>query len=193
MTESKRSLLKSLFASSIFLIVLKPILEFLWAIIADFSKNTFFNLSDYLYKNAAYGQRNWIDFLVWTAIILGFFLTSILKKNSHKRIDVENINKDNQAKITAKRIIVKYSPIINIILFLPIIYFIMLAYSDLQLNTSFNQRLNIISPYIDSTQEKILKSKWALMKTKEDFERINTKLEEIAKENKIKLPENLLE
>ncbi|UOU98036.1 hypothetical protein MUU74_16265 [Chryseobacterium daecheongense] len=72
------------------------------------------------------------------------------------------------------------------------IYFLTFAYADLNLNTSFNQRLNVLKPYIDSDQEELLISKWALMKNRNDFNKINKEMEDLAKKNKVILPENLI-
>jgi hypothetical protein len=58
----------------------------------------------------------------------------------------------------------------------------------LQLNTSFNQKLNALSPYIDEAQKEILVSKWALMKSKKDYLEIKSIMEDEAKKNNIELP-----
>jgi hypothetical protein len=61
-----------------------------------------------------------------------------------------------------------------------------------QLNTSFDQRLTAISPYIDNLTEKKIKSEWALMKTADDFQVIDNQITSIGIKEKIELPPNLL-
>jgi hypothetical protein len=63
---------------------------------------------------------------------------------------------------------------------------------DLQLNASFSQRLDALGPYIDSAEERDLKSKWALMKTRSDYENINQRLDALAQKASIQIPEPLL-
>jgi hypothetical protein len=66
------------------------------------------------------------------------------------------------------------------------------SYTDLQLNTSFNQRMNALGPYATENEIRVLKSKWALMKTRTDFLKINERMDSSAKKSKITLPDNLL-
>jgi hypothetical protein len=63
---------------------------------------------------------------------------------------------------------------------------------DLQLNASFNQRVTVLAPYIDLHQEKLLKSKWALMESRKDYEEVSVYLEKLAKSKNVKLPRPLL-
>ena len=64
------------------------------------------------------------------------------------------------------------------------------AYADLQLNTSFNQRLRVIAPYIDDQQEELFVSKWSRMSNRKDFELINREIEGIAVQKHLTLPLN---
>lgn len=166
--------------------------------------------------NAALGQRNWIDFLIWTAIVFSVFIylfnlsmkTKSFLKHLEEKERIKNLNEQELSEYLANRknklenIINKNTKFItfftrhNWILLILTIFFMLMtlfsSYTDLQLNTSFNQRLNAISPYINDHEIKILKSKWALMKSKQDFINLNSYLENLAKREEIILPENLL-
>jgi hypothetical protein len=214
--ESKIALFRSLVASTIFLVFLRPILEFLWRILVFISSHTYSYFIDSVYENAALGQRNWIDFifltmsLVLLVSILGtttYFLRkrySILElkdyitkeKNEERKSQlIEKLSKKlNQADKTYRlgKALLKRVIIVEILTLITIFIFLFTAYADLQLNTSFNQRLTSLAPYITDNQYKVLKSKWSLMTSRKDFESLNQEMEELAKQNNIKLPRNLL-
>lgn len=55
-------------------------------------------------------------------------------------------------------------------------------------NSTFQQRINAIAPYIDEQKEEELKSKWALMHSRNDFDMLDKEIELVAKGNKLALP-----
>lgn len=57
------------------------------------------------------------------------------------------------------------------------------------LNTEFEQRLRIISPYVDAKEIVLLKSQWALMNDRQDFRLIIGSLDELAIKANIEFPE----
>lgn len=63
---------------------------------------------------------------------------------------------------------------------------------QLELVTSFKQYMRIIRPYIDSSKEAVIISKWSQMKSRQDYQQVIFEIETIAKENGIILPENTL-
>ena len=80
-----------------------------------------------------------------------------------------------------------------VIMFLfTLICFSVSVFADLQLNTSFQQRLNALSPEISDFEYKNLKADWALMESPEDHKNIVLKMEEFAQKHKIKLPDLLI-
>ncbi len=125
---------------------------------------------------------------------------SLIKRRHEKSNDInkiktelENIeNKLDKIKTRLKWSI-RVSWIINILIIMTAIHLIFSAYADLQLNTSFNQRLNVLAPYIEEHDVKVLKSKWALMQNRADFEEINNYMETLAINKEIVLPKKLLE
>ena len=202
--EMKKGILGGIISSIIVMIFINPILGFAW----KFLNAWFSSYIDSLYLNAALGQRNWIDFITLTFFLLIFIMFGTIKiieiffrgkkefQNQNFLIHNKEIKDDfNYEKIKLQKriklmsfIIIGLYPVI-ILLFFNIIF---KTYSDLQLNASFNQRFNIIAPYIDETEEEFIKSNWSQMQKKEDFDKIDRNIENIAKKNKIVLPENLL-
>lgn len=67
-------------------------------------------------------------------------------------------------------------------------YMIFQQYAQLQLNTSFAQRMHAIAPVLSEQQEEEMWAEWATMRTRTDYERINHKIETYAKARSVALP-----
>jgi len=211
--EAKKSIIISVIASALFLIFIQPIMLIIWEIVKPISFSAFDSIINSIYKNAALGQRNWLDFLIWAFILLFAFNYIIKAFLKGKRIvkeleddeklelmsleEKENYLREQEAKDSSKiKILMKLTRFNWLIMILAGVSSLSLLFStftDLQLNTSFNQRLNAIAPYIDDSDIKILKSKWALMKTRQDYMEINHLFENLANGKGIILPNNLLD
>lgn len=63
-------------------------------------------------------------------------------------------------------------------------------YLQLNLISTFNQDMRIISPYINDQQRSKIISEWSLMKGKSDYLVVYAQIDKIAKQNNIELPEN---
>ncbi|MFQ6599305.1 hypothetical protein [Flavobacterium sp. C3NV] len=183
---------------------------YLWQALLKFSINTYSGFIDGIYLNAALGQRNWIDFLSFSLLVY-IIIYSLLKKSlkinemindikierqekSEIKKRENQILKNYKAKAFLERHIQKFKFIVilmNITICFLSTTILFIIFIDLQLNTSFNQQINTLSPYIDEQKEELFKSKWALMKDRKDYEVIIKDLEKTASENNIKLP-NLL-
>jgi len=183
---------------------------YLWQALLKFSINTYSGFIDGIYLNAALGQRNWIDFLSFSLLVY-IIIYSLLKKSlkinemindikierqekSEIKKRENQILKNYKAKAFLERHIQKFKFIVilmNITICFLSTTILFIIFIDLQLNTSFNQQINTLSPYIDEQKEELFKSKWALMKDRKDYEVIIKHLEKTASENNIKLP-NLL-
>jgi glycopeptide antibiotics resistance protein len=64
---------------------------------------------------------------------------------------------------------------------------------DLQLNTSFNQRLTVVAAFVPEGTVKSLKADWAKMKSRKDYLALNAKMEQLAAEQHVSLPQVLVE
>jgi len=67
-----------------------------------------------------------------------------------------------------------------------------LVFADLQLTTSFQQRLTVLAPKISEQEYKELQASWASMQSRTDYELLNTQMESLAQQHGIELPEPLL-
>jgi hypothetical protein len=209
----KSGILSSLIGTLIFLILLKPLGNFLWNLVKLISAKWYYGFSNSIYSNAALGHRNWIDvylIILGSTIIMGiYFLGLRLLKDKIEEISIREAKSDQEKKKlllnrekSLRRIRWRIKYLSKPIYYFSYVYFFLFlvanlnlmfkTYTDLQLNTSFNQRLDVLAPYIESKDYSMLKSKWALMKSREDYELIISETDELALKNNIKLPELLL-
>jgi hypothetical protein len=125
-------------------------------------------LQNVAFRNAAPGKRDWVSALIFiygTASFLGIF-TGILT-------------------------LIAFTAILFLFVSYRLLRLNFLAYVDTQLNASFWQRLDAISPHVDSVEERRLRSQWALMTNREDYDRIKQRLEELATAAQVSLPKPL--
>lgn len=212
-----KGIISSLIASIVFIIILQPLMNIVWDFLNRTSSNVYTNYLDSLYKNAALGHRNYIDFIILTSVVAALigllFLSYSRLSLAIRRVKTENelsriknfeekkdyINKEKQKMLVKVSFITKWFFPFKIFNFCFIFFALFMfstglfkIYADIQLNTSFNQRMNALAPYVNETQTKELFSKWAMMKTKVDFLEIKKLIEEIAEKNNIELPEELM-
>lgn len=77
----------------------------------------------------------------------------------------------------------------------PVSSFLLLSkfFVGLQLNTSFNQRLTVLSPDITDQKFKVFRAQWASMHGRVDFENLNREMDVIAMQKNITLPKLLID
>lgn len=148
-----------------------------------------------------------ICILVWshfyfirkTKETLNSYVTKKLNSNNKTKEDnelLEEISRNNRVRkpfnYNSFKKEILWVKSYNIILFVVLIIISFTTFFkasvSLDLRTTFNQRIDIISPYIEDIKVKKLKSQWASMKNKKDFEEINKSIEEIAITNNLVLP-----
>jgi hypothetical protein len=59
------------------------------------------------------------------------------------------------------------------------------------MNISFQQRLEILSPFLTDLEEKQLKASWASMHSRKDFDKLNERLDVYARRYEILFPRPL--
>ncbi len=204
--DFRKSILASVIASILFIIFFQPILTFFWNICRILSIKFYENYIDSVYLNAALGQRNWIDLILLGSLALAICLSAfaaITSVNSkigqlsseeltpQKQTPEKKVYKLEESLKRIKKIrIILY--VLSPFLMLTTLLIVVDSFVDLQLNTSFNQKINAIAPYITDQEEKILKSHWALMESRQDYELVNKNFQELAIKYKAKLPKDLL-
>ena len=111
-------------------------------------------------------------------IIYSFFENKISEMREKRKL-IENKKKSS-------KIFLKIFQTLVAILFL-----YGMVMSDIKLKTiqSFDQKIRIITPYVDQTKKNMIISKFSQMKTSEDYHSVMTEIQQIAKENNIELPQ----
>jgi uncharacterized membrane protein YfcA len=185
--EFGKDILAGIISALIFLILFQPIINALDRAIPIMGSNVLSNLSNMLYKNAALGHRNYVDvmlFLTFISIVIGAMVGALISLLIRKKI-----SKIDERKTS------KIQKFLTITLIVLLIYFLVdstwsaiLIMSDLQMNTSFEQRINVLAPYITEQQEKELRSSWALMQRRIDYEKINKTMNFFSQQYDIELP-----
>lgn len=185
---SKSTIISSVIAALLVTIFLNPILTFVWDISSSAIGTLFKGLLNKMYQSAAMGHRNDSSFVILYFILgtaTAFALLTIL------RSILVSIGKEHKIKNTK---IPNYLKISNVIILAGLLVFIItIQFVNLQLNTSFHQRLSALAPTISDQKYKEFKASWAMMLARSDYEKINEELERIANDRGIMLPELLID
>lgn len=187
----KKSMLASIIASVIVILFIKPILNAAWNLVSSLSDSFLKTFSDSVYSNAALGQRDWV-----IVLLLMMFLAVLIGIGTGFIVGVTMAKSDKFKKVVKKKkfpiIFWVFFALLYIYIFFSCATLAVTAFADLQLNTSFEQRLSVLSPVISDLEYKKLKASWALMRSKNDHDEIVKKMDDIASDNSVKLPELLL-
>lgn len=188
----RKSIIASIIASLLVIIFIKPLFDSVWNFVSWFSTYCYAGFNNAVYSNAALGQRDWVAVFhvelfvsILFGTISGFTLVVFFVGHPESKV-VEKIKKNKKSI----RLLMIFFGIILIFLSLLIMVSIR---TDLQLNTSFNQRLTVLSPHITELKYKELQSSWALMQNRQDYEKIVDEMDKLAKNNKIQLPKLLID
>ncbi|KAF0107134.1 MAG: hypothetical protein FD146_1975 [Anaerolineaceae bacterium] len=183
----RKDILAGIISSLIFLILFQPLVRGLGQLLQPLGEKFFTGFSNSLYSNAALGHRNYLEVVAFETGVSTFFglsfgfFTGYLSRNRFLKI-----KEKNKQHIT---IVLKIGMAICwLMLTFGIIASSMLFFSDLQMNTSFEQRLAVVVPYLSEQEEEELRAKWASMQTRDDYEKINLILQEYAETYQIELP-----
>ena len=74
-----------------------------------------------------------------------------------------------------------------------LLFFVLPAFWDLQLNAGFERRITVLAPHIDEQSEEELRALWSTMKSRDDHAQLNEQLEMHASQAEIVLPETLID
>ena len=182
------SVVTSIVASIIFSWCVAPLTQWLWHVSTSNALSWFTTQQNNIFENAALGKRDWVVTLMFFFAISAYFglgMGAILSMSFGSLFE----------KWFANQKFKKVQIVVVVVLFVYLGFDLAKtgfgAYADLQLNASFSQRLDALGPYMETIDERDLKSQWAMMKTRQDYERINKRLDELATKAKISLPKAL--
>jgi cell division protein FtsL len=187
----KKEILVAVIAAILTTIFFDPVIKWIWGLMIWLGGQTYSGILNEIYVNAALGHRNWIDTTIFIFILMAFlFIPFFLFTDFANSKIVSNIEtRLGQLSPKSRKIIKLLFVITNAIVVLLII---ISAFTDLQLNTSFEQRLAVLSPAISDQDYKELRADWAKMESRDDFLAINSRMENLAAQHNVKLPELLL-
>ncbi len=194
MGDIKRNIIVSVSSTILVLVFIKPILNLGWKFLSWCSTNFYQNFLNGVYKNAALGQRDWVSVILLSIVVsavMGISIGTLIRPIFRKLQKIKEKKRDNIFR-KIRRIIICLSYIISIGLIFLLICLAVFVYADLQLNTSFQQRLAVLCPKIGDLETKNLQASWALMESREDYENIILRMQELAEKNRIKLPKLLI-
>jgi len=191
MQELRKSILVEVVAGILVLIFAQTIGRFAWNGIVWSSINIYAGIAKSVYKNAALGQRNWIDIVLLTFLL--YFMVATVLGLYLRKVEIRGASRIKEAYAKLPKKIRSAIPIIMVVAFvLSVLYVGTLAFVDLQLNASFQQRLTVLAPKISEQEYKELQAAWASMQSRPDYESINTRMDSLARQHGIELPELLL-
>lgn len=184
-------------ASVVVIAFIQPLLTMLWNFLTSTSSTMLNSLVDTIYKNAALGDRNWVAVGVALVIlnvpmlagilglILGLRRKPVHSDRPHALPPMSLLTMSMTRRVIAIFLAAVVGPF-------AILYLSISMFSDLQLNASFNQRMNVLAPHVSDQQLKQLRADWASMVSKADHKQIVIKMEDMASREHIKLPPLLL-
>jgi heme/copper-type cytochrome/quinol oxidase subunit 2 len=166
---------------------IQPLLNLLWGLLNGATTAIGGALSDVIYRNAARGLDEHYSFLLLSlvmSLMLGVFTSFTVLPFLLRRSRKEAL--EGREKVVHKlRWAVTILGVLGVVL--PLIL-LTIEFGTYKLNSSFNQYMAATSPYVTDLDAKKLRSRWALMRTRADFESISSDLQKIASDNAIVLP-----
>lgn len=187
----RKSVLAGVIATVIAIILINPLLNLLWICILRVGEYVYRDFAASIYRGAALGSRDWVIvsfFIVFTSVGVGFIVgiwTGFIKVHRRRKAK-------RPPKLWRPKFLVFLGALFSLLTILSLLVLCISAFADLQLNTSFQQRLTVLAPKISDQEYKEFKASWASMRSRQDYEKINQKLEEMAKSRGVELPKPLL-
>jgi len=187
-----------LVAAILFSLLLRPVSIVAWQFLTSASGSIFLAIQEKAVQNAALGKRDWIAplFLVLVAgmgvaaLIVLIFLPVLRWLSRRRMSDKSRADRSRRRTFWFGYWLLAAGAVCMTLWFGLIAFF---GYVDLQMNASFSQRVDAISPYTDDDTIKRLRSDWALMKRLDDYRGINSRIDAIAAKANLKIPSPLYE
>ena len=168
----------------------QPILSIIWVVLLWLGTHFFYNTLDSIYLNAALGHREWV---IASIVLMALIITPLVIISGwiSKRLSTTK-----KAEARPPRTTPTWKKVFDIGLIfsspLPCLIVGAFIFIDLQLNTSFDQRIAVLAPKVPDQTIKELRAQWALMASREDYLVLNARLEQLAHDAGITLPKPLL-
>ena len=202
-TTMRKSILASIIASILVIIFIQPILGLAYTFIIFIGEYVYTGFSNQIYHNAALGERPTTVFMMFVAMLVSInlffvlltFLVFLLTRTSKTEASEGSKVDKKESFIHKKRLnsFLKMASVISYgVLLLCSLILLTFEFTNLQLNTSFQQRLTVLAPKLTELENKELQAQWASMNTRADFEAITEQMSRLAKDRNVVLPEPLM-
>ncbi len=185
----RKTIIASVIATLIVIIIIQPLLRLIWSGVSALGLRVFQEYVDSIYRNAALGHRNdgvvtILLLILGTALGLMFGINTMLTiRFLRPETKPKKLNRGN-------RLIILW--VLAFLFTVSASSVIVRPFTDLKLNTSFQQRLKIIAPKITELEMKELEAAWASMLSRSDYESLMSRLELMAQDRGITFPPPLL-
>jgi len=194
--EFRNRVLASLFAATVFLLLLEPLVRSGRSVIGNFAWAVLLKQADQVYTNASLGHRNWVDVLMFTLVIIGFvvpmtlFFTVVAVGGERFRGMI--LRRAKPESLARRRLWRGVQLLLAVFVLVTGLRTIASVWVDLQLNASFEQRLTVLAPHVEEIEIKRLRAAWAMMRGRDDYLTVNATLESLAAARRVTLPRVLL-
>lgn len=186
------SVAASVVASVIVIALIHPLLSSTWNFLSSTGSELLAGFVDRLYRNAALGNRNWVIALFALALLYVPFanviVLAVTRPLFRKLFASTGPDGKHRSPVVILTTLIATTAFGMVLATVPASY----IYADLQLNASFDQRLNALAPHLSDQQIKELKASWAMMTSKADYLKIREKMDVLADQANIKIPDPLL-
>ena len=182
-SELRVGVVAGVIASVLVMIFVQPLLGWVWGATSRVLTFVASGLVDSVYRSAALGHRNYLGvflLVVVTAALVGAVAGALAAlfwppsdagpSRSHRRLLFG----------------------IGALLLVLMVVVTSMVSAELQYHTSFQQRLTVLAPAIDSQLEEELRSEWAQMRNRADFLSVTSRMGAVADSLDVDLPAQLL-
>lgn len=187
------NVIASVIASVIVIALIQPMLTWLWEYMSSTGNVMLNKYVDHLYKNAALGNRNWVIAAIAISLLYIPIANFILVIGTRPLFKKLLQRKPGVTKLKIPTAIFVTLVVFSISGLIPATFLSISIYTDLQLNASFNQRLQVLTPHLSDHQHKTLLASWASMTSKNDYIKIKEEMDQLALQAKTTLPRPLLQ
>ena len=177
------SVAASIIASLIIVFFIQPFAPFVSGIVVSSVSIFYHGFVNAIYKQAAVSTTNEVVLEILSfvtlfpaGVILGIAIAALFFTKLLKIVD-------GRDRINASPILTfgRNMLILILILFVPYLFIVNeRLYVACQASATFQQRMMALAPVMSDVEKKALLSQWALMKGRDDYDKINTQLEGIA-------------
>lgn len=191
----RTSVIAGVISSLLFVLLVQPLVIWSWNRISPIVSSVYSGYVDSIYKSAALGHRHWVSVIIYSLMnglivgIMAGLITAIVTPKSWWRIDKSS---KTPRRLKTRRFLRLGLYVSFFLMIVSSFMSVSRAYIDLQLNTSFEQRLNILAPSISDQVEEEIRSQWASMLDRSDYDELNFEMDNYAKDLDQVLPEPVI-